>query len=376
MAHLRDRGLVGPLTKQLKFWPIVTILGPRQSGKSTFLRELAFAAKKSSYVSLDKLAFRRSASQNPEGFLTQFEVEPLIVDEAHKSPELFDEIKALVDEDRRPGRFILTGSVRFSSKVGIRESFTGRSANLRFDSMTLGETTNEAPSLRGLRRYFQMGGMPAVCFLRDADQIERYWAEWLDSTCRRDLHELSLGRLSSDLALQILELACQLEFPDSAAIAARLRVDARRVRTHIEALEDLFLLRSWEPDEGSVGKTMVLPFDCGLAAHFKATPQRLWQIGVAHELLNQARFSGKKEPVLRYNKTSRGSFCDFVLDDRAIRFNDEPFPSSRMMLTVAALEKRLPRKRIIIASQTDQPSQKIGARSVSVPWASLFASRG
>jgi predicted AAA+ superfamily ATPase len=375
MAHLRDRGLVGPLTKQLKFWPIVTILGPRQSGKSTFLRELAFGAKKSSYVSLDKLAFRRSASQNPEGFLTQFEVEPLIVDEAHKSPELFDEIKALVDEDRRPGRFILTGSVRFSSKVGIRESFTGRSANLRFDSMTLGETTNETPSLRVLRRYFQMGGMPAVCFLRDADQIERYWTEWLDSTCRRDLHELSLGRLSSDLALQILELACQLEFPDSAAIAAKLRVDARRIRTHLEALEDLFLLRRWEPDEGSVGKTMMLPFDCGLASHFKATPQRLWQIGVAHELLNQARFSGKKEPLLRYNKTSRGSFCDFVLDDRAIRFNDEPFPSSRMMLTVAALEKRLPRKKIIVASQTDQPSQKIGTRSVSVPWASLFGSK-
>jgi len=376
MAHLRDRGLFGPLTKQLKFWPIVTILGPRQSGKSTFLRELAFGAKKSSYVSLDKLAFRRSASQNPEGFLTQFEVEPLIVDEAHKSPELFDEIKALVDEDRRPGRFILTGSVRFSSKVGIRESFTGRSANLRFDSMTLGETTNETPRLRGLLRYFQMGGMPAVCFLRDADQIERYWTEWLESTCRRDLHELSLGRLSSDLALQILELACQLEFPDSAAIAAKLRVDARRIRTHLEALEDLFLLRRWEPDEGSVGKTMMLPFDCGLAAHIKATPQRLWQIGVAHELLNQARFSGKKEPLLRYNKTSRGSFCDFVLDDRAIRFNDEPFPSSRMMLTVAALEKRLPKKKIIVASQTDQPAQKIGARSASAPWASLFSSKG
>lgn len=374
MAHLRARGLAGPLAKQIRFWPILTILGPRQSGKSTFLRELVFPAKRSSYVSLDKLAFRRSASQNPEGFVTQFEIEPLIIDEAHKSPELFDEIKGMVDEDRRPGRFILTGSVRFSSKVGIRESFTGRAANLRFDSMTFGETTNLAPNLRALHRYFKMGGMPAVCFLRDADQIERYWTEWLESTCYRDLHELSLGRLSSDLALQILELACQLEFPDSAAIAAKLRVDARRIRTHLEALEDLFLLRRWEPDEGSVGKTLVLPFDCGLASHFKATPQRLWQIGVAHELLNRARFSGKKEPVLRYNRTARGSFCDFVLDDRAIRFNDEPFPSSRMMLTVAALEKRLKKRRILVASQTDQPAQKIGARSLSVPWSDLFES--
>jgi hypothetical protein len=51
------------------------------------------------------------------------------------------------------------------------------------------------------------------------------------------LHELSLGRLSSDLALQILETNCVLEYPDSAAIASKLRVDARRVRTHLDALE-------------------------------------------------------------------------------------------------------------------------------------------
>ena len=375
VAHLRSRTLGRELVRQLKFWPIVTLLGPRQSGKSTFLRELAFGAKKSSYVSLDKLANRRSSSLNPEGFLTQFEVEPIIIDEAHKSPELFDEIKAMVDENRRPGRFILTGSVRFSSKVGIRESFTGRAANLRFDSMTLAETTNQAPDLRVLRRYFNMGGMPAVCFLRDASQVERYWTEWLESTCQRDLHQLSLGRLSSDLALQILESACQLEVPDSAAIAVKLRVDARRIRTHLDALEELFLLRRWEPDPTSVGKTMYLPFDCGLAAHFKATPQRLWQVGFAHQLLNEARFAGEREPALRYNKTARGSFCDFILEDRAIRFNDEPFPSSRMMLTVAALEKRLGRKRIIVASQTDQPAQKISSRTVSVPWAGLFASR-
>ena len=89
---------------------------------------------------------RMAAQKNAEAFLNSFQQEPLIIDEAHKAPVVFDEIKALVDSDRRPGRFILTGSVQFSSKLDIRESFTGRVVNLRFDSMTLPETLG-VPSL-------------------------------------------------------------------------------------------------------------------------------------------------------------------------------------------------------------------------------------
>ena len=372
MAHLRPRSLSEAVKKQLKFWPILTILGPRQSGKSTFLREIALPQDSFSYVSLDRIAARDAANRNPENFLLQFEKYPLIIDEAHKAPPVFDEIKAVVDENRRPGRFILTGSVRFSSKLGIRESFTGRVANLKFDSMTVQETLQKKPTLKELHRYLKMGGMPAVCFLRDTDQIQRYWTEWLETTFQRDLQEMGKGRLSGDLAYQILESVCILELPNSAEIAAKLRVDARRVRTHLEALENLFLIRPWDPSPGSVGKTLYLPFDCGMAQYFQAPLRRIWQTAFAHQTLNQARFDGKPEPKLQYNLTARGSFCDFVIDKEAILFNDEAYPSPRTMIRVQALEKRLPKYRITVASQTDQPPQKISKKTQSRPWCDWF----
>jgi predicted AAA+ superfamily ATPase len=372
MAHLRDRALTLELRKQLKFWPILTLLGPRQSGKSTFLRDLVFEKLQYSYLSLDRIAARDAAQRNPEQFLSSIESEPAIIDEAHKAPDLFDEIKASVDEDRRPGRFILTGSVRFSAKLGIRESFTGRAANLRFDSMTLGETlSGHSPNIKSIHRYLKMGGMPAVCFLRDSIQIERYWTEWIETTCHRDLREAGGTRLDGDLAHRILECASQLDFPSSTEIASRLRVDARRIRTHLEGLESLFLLRKWEPDPNSVGKPLYLPFDCGLASYFQAPLRRLWQVWFAHTLLNRARFSGKKEPRLQYNLTTRGSFADFVIDDEVTLFHDGTYPTPQMMKTLTALEKRLPDHSITVASQTDQPARKVTPRIWSRPWASF-----
>ncbi len=317
------------------------------------------------------MASRDSAQRNPESFLTQFETEPIIIDEAHKAPALFDEIKAAVDEDRRPGRFILSGSVRFSSKLGIRESFTGRSAHLRLDSMTLTETQAGPCDLKSIHRYLKMGGMPAVCFLRDPAQVERYWIEWLETTCQRDIKEGGL-RLDGDLAYRVLEATALLEFPSSAHIATQLRVDARRVRSHLEALESLFLVRAWEPDETSVGKVLYLPFDSGLAFYFKAPLRRLWQVAVAHQWVNQARKTGGRDPVLRYNLTARGSFADFVREDDVLVFSEDAYPSAYHMIRVQALEKRLPKHTIVVASQTDQPTQKLSRKAVSKPWAALW----
>jgi predicted AAA+ superfamily ATPase len=375
MAHLRPRALSLELKRQLSFWPILTLLGPRQSGKSTFLRELVFNPEKVSYVSLDRISARESATRNPEQFLSQFTKEPILIDEAHKAPTLFDEIKAEVDEDRRPGRFILTGSVRFSSKIGIRESFTGRSANLRFDSMTFAETSSEAPELKGLQRYLKKGGMPAACFLRDETQIKRYWQEWLDTTCQRDLMEYSRGRLKSDLAYRILEATSQLEFPSASEIAAKLKVDARRVTTHLEALEALFLIRRWEPDSTSVGKCLYLPFDCGLAHYFSADLRRRWQVWVAHQTVNQCRAQGQKDLNLQYNLTVRGSFVDFVFEREVFLFNDEAYPSTRLLKSIAAIRKRLPRHKIKVCSMTDQEEQRIDTRTVSSPWSRLIAKK-
>src|SRR4051812_45070368 len=105
----------------------------RQVGKSTLLRQIG-----SSYLTLDQEEFLQKLDRGDWS-----EVEsaspPAVIDEAQKSPRLFDRIKLLVDRRKRPGQFILTGSVRFLSRKQIRESLTGRTSLLELLPLTLAE---------------------------------------------------------------------------------------------------------------------------------------------------------------------------------------------------------------------------------------------
>ena len=366
MAHIRVRNLQAIIARELKFWPVVCVLGPRQSGKSTLLRELLDMG---TYRSLDPIGERTRASANPESWLSDVRSFPLIIDEAQKVPTLFDEIKSLVDAKRRPGRYILSGSVQFSKRSGIRESLTGRAAVLRMDPMTLGETESSRADLKMIQRYLEHGGMPGVCFLRSGETRASYWEQWLDTTCERDLLQLSIGRLNGTLARQILEQTAILEFPNVANIARALRVDARRITTHLTALRDLFAVREIAPL--AVGKPIWLPFDCGMAHFLGADIRRRLQILFLNECLNAARFAGTAHPEMpKYYLTKRRSFVDFV-DARGFHLlSENASPDRRDMMTLLALEKKTAktRERIQVYCATEQAQARISTRIRAMPW--------
>lgn len=359
--------------KLLKAWPVVALLGPRQSGKSTFLKDLVWKSGTVTLLSLDSAAVRRRAEESPELLLSEVAKYPLVIDEAHKAPALFDEIKAIVDARRIPGRFVISGSVQFSKKTGIRESLTGRVATVRMDPMTLLETGPKKVTLASINDYLQLGGMPGVCFFRDKDMRDGYWEQWLDTTCERDLKMFSTGRLSGDLARRILEKTAVLELPSASELARELRVDARRIHSHLNALEALFVLNSIEPSQHGVGKTLFYPFDAGLAAFLGAGLQRKWQIWFLSEWMNQRRFSGEhsfKKP--QYYRSTRGSFVDFVTDELVFHlFSDLPFPDRRAKQTVQAILKKRSKFSVKIYSATDQEGGKFLPKAVSVPWKSI-----
>ncbi len=374
MPHIRHRLIEPLLLKKIKLWPVVSVLGPRQCGKTTLLNSLLFQPNQFSFLSFDKAANRTEAQRSPELFLKQFEKFPVVLDEAAKVPALFDEIKAIIDSKRIPGRFILTGSVNFSKKIGIRESLTGRTSIVRMGPLLLQETLqpNETIQLSEIQRYLEKGGMPGVCFLRDPSERQDYWESWLDTTCERDIKVFSKGRLSGDLARQIVQLTAELEFPNVSEIARTLNQDSRRINTHLEALEELFVIRKLNPHPSGVGKTLYFPFDCGLASYLQASMRRRWQIWWLIQNINQALFSGIRMEPPTYYLTSRGSLIDFISNKQGFLFTDLPSAGRRETMTLRAAKKALPNHKLLLMVATDSEGFQNPDYN-STPWRSVVS---
>ncbi|MFV1959750.1 MAG: ATP-binding protein [Planctomycetota bacterium] len=105
--------------------PVVLLHGARQVGKTTLARALAAGDHPARYVSLDLLASLAAAREDPEGFLAGFDG-PVVLDEVQRAPDLLLAVKAEVDRDRRPGRFLLTGSANVLFLPRVAETLAGR----------------------------------------------------------------------------------------------------------------------------------------------------------------------------------------------------------------------------------------------------------
>src|SRR5258705_7911751 len=103
------RGIAARVEAALSDTPVVLLVGARQTGKSTLCRELVARKRVDAYRTLDDIATLESAKRDPTGFIESLPPS-VVLDEVQRLPELFLGIKRSVDEDRRPGRFLLTGS--------------------------------------------------------------------------------------------------------------------------------------------------------------------------------------------------------------------------------------------------------------------------
>jgi uncharacterized protein len=168
-------------------FPVVTVTGPRQSGKTTLAKSL-FPDKP--YVSLEDPDTRRYAKGDPRGLLNDF-AGGAIFDEIQRAPELPSYIQSMVDQDAKPGRFILTGSQQFELMTQVSQSLAGRTAILRLLPFTLAEThrakNGNAPA--GLGEVLHSGFYPRI-----HDQKldpSRTLADYFATYVERDLRQLA-----------------------------------------------------------------------------------------------------------------------------------------------------------------------------------------
>lgn len=131
-----SRTLETTLARAARTFPAVLVTGPRQSGKTTLLRHVF--GRTHAYVSLERPDVRARAISDPVAFF-QDNPPPVILDEIQRAPELLHYAKDAIDEDRRAGRWVFTGSQGLSLLDGISQTLAGRVAVLHLDPMTLGE---------------------------------------------------------------------------------------------------------------------------------------------------------------------------------------------------------------------------------------------
>ena len=141
------RHLAATVERAAAQYPVVSVNGPRQSGKTTLLREVFPHYR---YVSLESPDERTFALEDPRGFLGRFDG-PVILDEAQRAPDLFSYIQAIVDDDPAPGRFLLSGSRNFLLMQSISQSLAGRVRLTSLLPFSLAELTRrDAPSMGDL----------------------------------------------------------------------------------------------------------------------------------------------------------------------------------------------------------------------------------
>ena len=340
MPHQRSRHILALLEKRLKLFSVVGILGARQTGKSTLLRELLPALRKTVYVTLDRDEIKNLALKQPTLFLQNLEepsVKTVCIDEVQKAPVLFDTIKAEVDEKKRPGRFAISGSTEFSKKTGIQDSLTGRISLLRMFSLNLSEITDSAPAyaltnpeknlskknsikLRDVQMWLERGGMPGMFSVRDQNSREALFESWLETTCTRDLAQFNIPRFNPDLARRILLTIANVRTPNRTEIAREVGKTPRQIENYFQAFKALFVIYEIEPYKTSVGKPLFYLFDAGIAAFAGADINRRLQIWFLNECLSQFSYSGTMRPDLFYYESSRGSRMDFIVESKNIKY--------------------------------------------------------
>ena len=132
---MKKRHLTSQILKYVKEYPILALVGPRQSGKTTLAQKLF---PDHTYISLENIDLRQQAIEDPRGFFADHG-NRLILDEVQRAPDLFSYLQELVDNDPTPGQYILTGSHQFLLFEGISQSLAGRIVTFKLFPFTYTE---------------------------------------------------------------------------------------------------------------------------------------------------------------------------------------------------------------------------------------------
>lgn len=323
-CRMYPRVLARTLRELASFYPIVTVTGPRQSGKTTLCRG-TFRHKP--YVSLEPLDERAFAMEDPRGFLAQHAA-GAIIDEVQYAPGLLSYLQADVDERPEPGRFILTGSQHFGLAEAVAQSLAGRTGVLHLLPLSYDELQGFPKPPADLFATLWQGGYPRIYDQRIP--ADRWLADYVATYVQRDVRQvLNIGDLQAFAAFVRLCAGRTAQELSLAALGADAGVSHNTARAWLSVLEASFICFRLPAWHRNIGKQVVKAaklhfFDTGLACHLLGIrnaeqlvnhPQRgaLFETWVVSEIY-KARVHRGLPPALFHLRRTRGPEVDLLLD--------------------------------------------------------------
>lgn len=259
------------IADHLSWSPAVGILGPRQVGKTTLAKTFAKDPTQAVYLDLDT-ASARARLENPQAFFAANRQRLVVLDEIQNHPELLNELRGEIDEDRRPGRFLILGSASFKL-LKQSQSLAGRLSLVDMAPLLACEA---APHFADLQPLWLRGGFPNS-LLAPTDTAS--W-DWRDALIRHflntDLAQLGI-RVEPELMRRFWRMLAHGhgQLFNASSIAASLGVAASTTTRYLDHLCDALMVRRLEPFHINIGKRLV-----------KSPKVYVRDSGLLHSLLN------------------------------------------------------------------------------------------
>ncbi|MBK8454220.1 MAG: ATP-binding protein [Thiofilum sp.] len=320
-----ERHLLPILLQRATQYPVVTVTGPRQSGKTTLCRQ-AFPERP--YANLERPDTREFARTDPKAFLAQFKPETgCVIDEIQRVPELLSWIQVAVDERPQMGQFILTGSHQFELSHHITQSLAGRTTLLKLLPLSIAEIAPTLPAYSADELMFK-GGYPRI-YDHNLDPA-MVLGDYFETYVQRDLRDLmqlrnlplfeKFVRLSAGRIGQLLNMS---------SLANDVGASSQTIQEWISLLEASFILFRLPPWFVNISKRLIKTpklyfYDVGLAAwlmgitrleHLPTHPLRghLFENLVVLEVLKSLHNAGAK-PYLNFYRDAAGNEVDLLVE--------------------------------------------------------------
>ena len=326
-AHFYSRTIEPRIEEALLDTPVVLLAGPRQAGKTTLVRQMA-TQQGLRYLTMDDELTLLSAREDPVGMIRS--LDRTVIDEIQRAPQLLLAIKKSVDEDRRPGRFLLTGSANLMALPTVADSLAGRMETLSLlplsqseieshsanwiDHAFAGQILKADPAAIGIDLIERVlrGGYPEAMARATAKRRVAWARQYLDALIQRDVRDVA-GIEKLDQLPRFLRALAQTagQMCNYTQLAGQVGLDGKTAARYTGVFEQMYLLKRidvWARNRLSrVVKTPKLQFiDAGLLA-------TLLGLTTEEVQLNRTRFGNVLETfvfgeLLKHTSTAEGDY--------------------------------------------------------------------